>query len=244
MWGYIRQEETQRIKTHLAAEEIEGLPFLTLHCGQTATRYGRRRVKRGLKKMAEYGVHQVIVPPALEEMSCAAGLIPVRDTSLRQALIEPLLDCFCAQNSLDIYRSTVKLCGREVNQTVRQAAELLAHRARYVQLSIDTGQEKLSEWLRRNYGLSVGNGGRGVLMQVCCDDAHTGELPTLWIGRGCQKHQRVNYRLQEPWRSRIEENVGLFTVLFAEGKLPAEAFAVKSVESYLDRPEETLYNAT
>lgn len=232
MWGYVRQTETQHMRAYLTAEGIEGLPFLTLHCGQTATRYGKRRVKRGLKKMAEYGVRQVIVPPALEEMSYAAGLMPVCDTCLRQALMEQLLDCFCTQNGLDIHRSTVKLCAREVNQTVQQAAELLAHRARYVQLSVDTGQEKLSEWLRQNYGLSVGNGGRGVLMQVCCDDVHAGELPTLWLGRGCQKYQRVSYQLQEPWHDRIEENTGLFAVLFAEGKLPAEAFTVKSVKSY------------
>lgn len=232
MWGYVRQTETKRMRAYLTAEEIEGVPFLILCCGQTATRYGRWQMKRGLKKMAAYGVRQVIVPPAWEEMSRAAGLSPVCDTLLRQALLEPLLDCFCAQNGLDIHRSTVRLCACEVNQTVQQAAELLAHRARYVQLSVDRGEEKLSEWLRRNYGLSAGQGGRGVLMQVCCDGAFTKGVPALWIGRDCQKHQRVNYQLREPWSSRIEENIGLFAVLFAEGKLPVEAFAVKSVESY------------
>lgn len=232
MWGYVRQTETKRMRAYLTAEEIEGVPFLILCCGQEATRYGRWQVKRGLKKMAAYGVCQVIVPPAWEETSRAAGLQPVYDTLLRQALLEPILNRFCEQNGLDIHRSAVRLCAREVNQTVQQAAELLAHRARYVQLSVDRGEEKLSEWLRRNYGLSAGQGGRGVLMQVCCDGAFTKGVPALWLGRDCQKYQQVTYQLREPWSSRIKENIGLFAALFVEGKLPVEAFAVKSVESY------------
>ena len=108
---------------------------------------------------------------------------------------------------------------------------MLVQKARYMVLDIGQGQEKLSDWLRMEYGLSAGHSGRGAIMQVCCDDVQAENIPTLWLGQACEAHQRVRYRLLEPWCGQIEEEPQLLSVLFTERKLPVEAFGIKTVES-------------
>ena len=230
MLGYIRQEENRHFRPRLTWEEMAGIPFCVLHCGESHTRRRKRRLLRLLRQMARQGVHQAVMPPAMTALCRAEGIAPVSEAPLRQALMEPLLDCFCRQNGLDLHRSTVRLCAKRMNSTVEQAAVMLVQKARYMVLDIGQGQEKLSDRLRMEYGLSAGHSGRGAIMQVCCDDVQAENIPTLWLGQACEAHQRVRYRLLEPWCGQIEEEPQLLSVLFTERKLPVEAFGIKTVE--------------
>lgn len=232
MLGYIRQNEKCHERARLSVEEIAGVRFLVLHCGVMHRRWQRRRFDRLLKCMAQRDVRQAIAPPHLAENCCAVGIKLISDAPLRQAMMESLLDCFCRQNGLDIHCGAVRLCAQRANQTAWRAADLLATKARYVSLAVGMGQNEISHWLRREYGLSAGEGKRHTIMQICCDDAKGENIPTLWLGHGCEKHQRVTYRVNEPWRSCVEETPALLSVLFEEGKLPVEAIDIKSVESY------------
>ena len=231
MLGYIRQEENRPFRPHLTREEMAGIPFLVLRCGTGHTRRYIRRVQRELRQMARQGVRRAIIPPAMTALCRTEGIVPVSEAPLRRALMEPLLDCFCRQHGLDLHRSTVRLCAERRNGTVEQAAVMLVQKARYLVLDVGRGQEELSERLRLTYGLSAGHGGRGAIMQVCCDDGQAEDLPTLWLGQACEAHQRVCYQLREPWRGQIEEDPQLLSVLFTERKLPVEAFDIKSVGS-------------
>lgn len=231
MLGYIRQEATNR-RTQLIREDIAGIPFLTLYCGDRITSWRRRRLLRVLHRMTQMGVRQAVVPKPLMALCSEAGIDPISESPLRQALLEPILDCFCRQNKLDIHRSTVRLCASRTDRGVQQAAELLARKARYVMLDTGRGQEELSDRLRRKYGLSTGDSGRGAIMQICCDEAKTLEMPTLWLGEQCERHQCVHYQLRKPWKGKIDEDPQLLCALFKEGKLPDEAIRIESVESY------------
>ena len=231
MLGYIRQEENRPFRPHLTREEMAGIPFCVLHCGESHTRRRKRRLLRLLRQMARQGVHQAVMPPAMTALCRTEGIVPVSEAPLRRALMEPLLDCFCRQHGLDLHRSTVRLCAERRNGTVEQAAVMLVQKARYLVLDVGRGQEELSERLRLTYGLSAGHGGRGAIMQVCCDDVQAENMPTLWLGQACEAHQRVRYRLLEPWCGQIEEEPQLLSVLFTERKLPVEAFGIKSVGS-------------
>lgn len=229
MLGYIRQEEDRRVPPCLTREEVAGMPFLVLCCGASHTRWRKRRLRRLLRQMARQGVRQAVMPPEMAALCRTEGIAPISEAPLRRALMEPLLDCFCRQNGLALQRSTVRLCAKGMNGTVEQAAVMLAQKARYMVLDIGRGQERLSDWLRREYGLSVLCGGHSAVMQVCCDDAPAGKAPTLWLGRGCEAHQRVDYQLQGPWRGRLREDPQLLSALFTERKLPAEAIGIKTV---------------
>lgn len=232
MLGYIRQDMNYGKKPQLSVEEIAGMHFWVLRCGVILRCWQRRRLERLLRYLVQHGVRQAIVPLHLAENCRAVGLKPISDVALRLALMEPLLDCFCRQNGMDIHCAAVRLCAQGVNETVWRAADLLAEKARYITLTAGAGQDKISRWLRREYGLSVGEGSHHAIMQICCDAAKAENIPTLWLGRDCEKHQCVSYQLSEPWCGQIEENPALLSVLFAEGKLPLEAIHIKSVESY------------
>ncbi len=232
MLGYIRQEEDYGKRPQLSMEEIVGVRFWTLRCGEINGWWQDRRFDRLLRYMTQHGVRRIIVPSHLARNCRAVGMKPISDAILRQALMESLLDCFCRQNGLDIYCSTVRLYAQQANQTVWRAADLLATKARYVSLTVGMGQNEISRWLRWEYGLSAGEGKRHAIMQICCDDAKGENIPTLWLGHDCEKHQCVTYRINESLHSRVENNPALLSVLFEEGKLPIEAIDIKSVESY------------
>lgn len=232
MLGYIMQEANSRVYPYYICEEIAGMSFLVLHCGAVNTRRQERRFKRRVNQMMQQGIRRAIIPSSLMALCHEVGIKPISDVPLRHAMIGPLLDHFCRQEGLDIHQSTVRLCGHELNDTVRQAAVLLAHKARYMELDIKRGQEELSRWLRLTYGLSVGCVGKGAIMQICCDDVQAGKLPTLWLGKNCEKHQHVTYQLIEPWSREITAEPQLLCVLYEEKKLPIEAFAIKTVESH------------
>ena len=231
MRGYIKQK-SDFPRPQCFWEEVVDVPFMVLCCGEQNNRWQRRRLRRALRKMAEQGICRAIIPPDMIPLCREMGIQPIEERPLRLALMEPLLDSFCAQNGLDIHRSTVRLCGHRVDRALQQAAVLLAGRARYIELQIDIGQQELSDWLRREYGISTGCGGHGAILRICCNDAQAENIPTLWLGQNCEKQQRISYRLSQSWHGRIEADPQLLSVLFAEGKLPLEAISIKSVETY------------
>lgn len=232
MCGYIKQDTDGRMRPQFFREEIGGVPFLALRCGMPYNRWQRRRLRRALHKMTTQGVRQAVVPPDLIPYCQQAGIQPIEEAPLRVALMEQIIDRYCEQCGLDIHCSTVRLYGQGINHTVRQAAVLLVKKARYVELQLDKGQRELSEWLRWEYGLCAGNGGRGAILQICCHDDCESIIPTIWLGRNCEKRQRITYRLDRPWSEQIEAEPQLLSVLFAEGKLPTEVIHIKSVETY------------
>ena len=230
MRGYI-QLETGRMRPQLFWKEVAEVPFMVLRYGDQNSRWQRRRLRRALRRMAEQGICQAIMPPDMISLCREVNILPIPERPLRLALMEPLLDSFCTQNGLDIHRSTVQLCGHRADHVVQQAAILLARKARYVELQVDVGQQNLSDWLRREYGLSTGGGHRSI-MRVCCDDARAENIPTIWLGQNCEKRQRISYQFNDPWSGQIIAEPQLLSVLFAEGKLPPEAIEIKSVETY------------
>ena len=232
MWGYIKREECAGGKIWLSEEWIAGVRFAVLHCGIINTPWRQYRLVRKLHRMREWGVRQSIVPHEWETLCLREGIHPVSEAPLRQTLMEPLWDRFCRQNGLQIQGCTVCLQGSRRNPVTEQAAVLLSRKARYLVLELEDGQEQMSNWLRREYGLSVWRGGQQVAAKICCGKAMAQDMPTLWLGQDCEKYQQVTYSLNGVWRGEVEENPQLLTVLLTEGKLTPEDIEIKSVESH------------
>lgn len=231
MRGYIRQNPTDRMRPKFLREEIASVPFLVLCCGKTDGRRRTRQLRRALHYMAEQGTRQAIMPTQLAPLCREMDIQPISEVSLRLALAEPILERFCMQNGLDIHRSVVRVRAYEADYAVQRLAILLANKARYVELQVSTGAEQLGDWLRREYGLSVGNCGQKPAMQICCGIIGDENVPTLWFGKNCEKYQRVRYQLPPLWQEWTGADPQLLSVLFDEGKLPVEKVGIKSVES-------------
>lgn len=218
MYGYIRQGQ----RTALTREVIGGVPFWVLTTGRG---WQRLRVRSLLCRLARYGVRTAVFEGDTWQTAAARyGIHPVPVGALRLAKLEELLDCLCPALS----GKTVRLAVGENGGTARQAAQVLAKRARYIELT-PPGQTALAQWLLARYGVAAGSGGQQAAAVVWCGTADSvSEGPAIYLGADCAARQEVRYEAAglAPWP--VSEQL-LAALLAADGWEASEIHVVSVV---------------
>lgn len=214
-WGCVRTELLRPC----------GLPVLYL----TARDVPARRVLRTLRRLRRAGdVRCAILPDALAPRAALCGIADPDETALRRALLTPLLRALTGEGSSRI--PAVLLSAPAASPAVYAAAEELAHTARRLLLNVGAGQEELSDYLRRRFGLCAG--GTSPDAEVCFGERR-GSAPALFLGADCRARQRVEYALTAayaPALGPLPPDGRLLCALFQAGRLPIAAIGVKSVQ--------------
>lgn len=218
MYGYIRQGQ----RTALTREVIGGVPFWVLTTGRG---WQRLRVRSMLRRLARHGVRTAVFEDDTWQTAAARyGIHPVPVGALRLAKLEELLDCVCPALS----GKTVRLAVGENGGTARQAAQVLAKRARYIELT-PPGQTALAQWLLARYGVAAGSGGQQAAAVVWCGTAdNVSEGPAIYLGADCAARQEVRYEAAglAPWP--VSEQL-LAALLAADGWEASEIHVVSVV---------------
>lgn len=218
MYGYIRQGQ----RTVLTREVIGGVPFWVLTAGRG---WQRLRVRSLLCRLARHGVRTAVFEDDTWQTAAARyGIHPVPVGALRLAKLEALLDCLCPALS----GKTVRLCVGVDGGTARQAARVLAKRARYIELT-PPGQTALVQWLLARYGVAAGSGGQQAAAVVWCGTADSvSEGPAIYLGADCAVRQEVRYEAAglAPWP--VSEQL-LAALLAADGWEASEIHVVSVV---------------
>lgn len=218
MYGYIRQGQ----RTVLTREVIGGVPFWVLTAGRG---WQRLRVRSLLRRLARHGVRTAVFEGDTWQTAAARyGIHPVPVGALRLAKLEELLDCLCPALS----GKTVRLCVGKDGGTARQAAQVLAKRARYIELT-PPGQTALAQWLLARYGMAAGSGGQQAAAVVWCGTADSvSEGPAIYLGADCAARQEVRYEAAglAPWP--VSEQL-LAALLAADGWEASEIHVVSLV---------------
>lgn len=218
MYGYIRQGQ----RTVLTREVIGGVPFWVLTTGRG---WQRLRVRSLLRRLARHGVRTAVFEGDTWQTAAARyGIHPVPVGALRLAKLEEMLDCVCPALS----GKTVRLAVGENGGTARQAAQVLAKRARYIELT-PPGQTALAQWLLARYGVAVGCGGQPPAATVWCGTADSvSEGPAIYLGADCAVRQEVRYEAAglAPWP--VSEQL-LAALLAADGWEASEIHVVSVV---------------
>lgn len=218
MYGYIRQGQ----RTVLTREVIGGVPFWVLTTGRG---WQRLRVRSLLRRLARHGVRTAVFEDDTWQTAAARyGIHPVPVGALRLAKLEEMLDCVCPALS----GKTVRLAVGENGGTARQAAQVLAKRARYIELT-PPGQTALAQWLLARYGVAAGSGGQQAAAVVWCGTADSvSEGPAIYLGADCAARQEVRYEAAglAPWP--VPEQL-LAALLAADGWEASEIHVVSVV---------------
>ena len=218
MYGYIRQGQ----RTALTQEVIGGVPFWVLTAGRG---WQRLRVRSLLRRLARHGVRTAVFEDDTWQTAAARyGIHPVPVGALRLAKLEEMLDCVCPALS----GKTVRLCVGKDGGTARQAAQVLAKRARYIELT-PPGQTALAQWLLARYGVAAGSGGQQAAAVVWCGTADSvSEGPAIYLGADCAARQEVRYEAAglAPWP--VSEQL-LAALLAADGWEASEIHVVSVV---------------
>ncbi len=218
MYGYIRQGQ----RTVLTREVIGGVPFWVLTTGRG---WQRLRVRSMLRRLARHGVRTAVFEGDTWQTAAARyGIHPVPVGALRLAKLEEMLDCVCPALS----GKTVRLAAGENGGTARQAAQVLAKRARYIELT-PPGQTALAQWLLARYGVAAGSGGQQAAAVVWCGTADSvSEGPAIYLGADCAARQEVRYEAAglAPWP--VSEQL-LAALLAADGWEASEIHVVSVV---------------
>ena len=218
MYGYIRQGQ----RTVLTREVIGGVPFWVLTAGRG---WQRLRVRSLLRRLARRGVRTAVFEGDTWQTAAARyGIHPVPVGALRLAKLEELLDCLCPALS----GKTVRLCVGKDGGTARQAAQVLAKRARYIELT-PPGQTALAQWLLARYVVAAGSGGQQAAAVVWCGTADSvSEGPAIYLGADCAARQEVRYEAAglAPWP--VSEQL-LAALLAADGWEASEIHVVSLV---------------
>ena len=218
MYGYIRQGQ----RTALTREVIGGVPFWVLTAGRG---WQRLRVRSLLRRLARHGVRTAVFEGDTWQTAAARyGIHPVPVGALRLAKLEEMLDCVCPALS----GKTVRLAVGENGGTARQVAQVLAKRARYIELT-PPGQTALAQWLLARYGVAAGSGGQQAAAVVWCGTADSvSEGPAIYLGADCAARQEVRYEAAglAPWP--VSEQL-LAALLAADGWEASEIHVVSVV---------------
>lgn len=218
MYGYIRQGQ----RTVLTREVIGGVPFWVLTAGRG---WQRLRVRSLLCRLARHGVRTAVFEDDTWQTAAARyGIHPVPVGALRLAKLEELLDCLCPALS----GKTVRLCVGKDGGAARQAAQVLAKRARYIELT-PPGQTALAQWLLERYGVAAGSGGQQAAAVVWCGTADSvSGGPAIYLGADCAVRQEVRYEAAglAPWP--VSEQL-LAALLAADGWEASEIHVVSLV---------------
>lgn len=218
MYGYIRQGQ----RTVLTREVIGGVPFWVLTTGRG---WQRLRVRSLLCRLARHGVRTAVFEGDTWQTAAARyGIRPVPVGALRLAKLEELLDCVCPALS----GKTVRLAVGENGGTARQAAQVLAKRARYIELT-PPGQTALAQWLLARYGVAAGSGGQQAAAVVWCGTADSvSEGPAIYLGADCAARQEVRYEAAGLASWPVSEQL-LAALLAADGWEASEIHVVSVV---------------
>ena len=218
MYGYIRQGQ----RTVLTREVIGGVPFWVLTAGRG---WQRLWVRSLLRRLARHGVRTAVFEGDTWQTAAARyDIHPVPVGALRLAKLEELLDCLCPALS----GKTVRLCVGKDGGTARQVAQVLAKRARYIELT-PPGQTALAQWLLARYGVAAGSGGQQAAAVVWCGTADSvSEGPAIYLGADCAARQEVRYEAAglAPWP--VSEQL-LAALLAADGWEASEIHVVSVV---------------
>lgn len=218
MYGYIRQGQ----RTVLTREVIGGVPFWVLTTGRG---WQRLRVRSLLCRLARHGVRTAVFEGDTWQTAAARyGIRPVPVGALRLAKLEELLDCLCPA----LGGKTVRLCVGKDGGTARQAAQVLAKRARYIELT-PPGQTALAQWLLARYGVAAGCGGQPPAATVWCGTADSvSEGPAIYLGADCAARQEVRYEAAGLASWPVSEQL-LAALLAADGWEASEIHVVSVV---------------
>ena len=218
MYGYIRQGQ----RTVLTREVIGGVPFWVLTTGRG---WQRLRVRSLLCRLARHGVRTAVFEDDTWQTAAARyGIHPVPVGALRLAKLEELLDCVCPALS----GKTVRLAVGENGGTARQAAQVLAKRARYIEMT-PPGQTALAQWLLARYGVAAGSGGQQAAAVVWCGTADSvSEGPAIYLGADCAARQEVRYEAAGLASWPVSEQL-LAALLAADGWEASEIHVVSVV---------------
>ncbi len=225
---------THGSKTALAPAVLHGLSAWHLTVGRGL--FARRRAGAYLHRLYASGVRRgAFEDEAVAALAARCGIDPVPVLPLRLALLERLLDALCIDG---LPTGAVYLrCGRGGEAAARQAAAVLARRARYIRL--DEGDPAgLTAMLLRRWGISPGDGGLTPVLTVCTGhEAPPADGPVLYLTDDCARVQQVTYG-----SPAMPET--LLAALAAAEKWQISEIHVSGVVSLLDRRRENNYNAT
>lgn len=222
MLGWICWQEGA--KTHAELCGVSGVTFYRLTAAPPHFFRQRRKLLQHIRTMRQRGIRRVVVQGAGDdELLWQQGLAAVDIAPLRLALLPQLLEYTETVWQLSLSTAAVRLRSKTADRTVYQAAQILAQRTRYLELSMETGRAELEDRLRRCYGLGVG-GGEAVL-EVCIGVEESGALPALHLGRECAARQSLRLFCETlPWADEQ-----MLAALFQAERLNIDDIAIKSV---------------
>ena len=115
------------------------------------------RLRRGGKRLAQGGVRRVLVPQCFDQWYILErwDLRPVDPVPFLRFHAPQIVLAALKRREIVPDRAAVALRGKRVDRDMARCAQLLCPLVRQVAVSAPQGGEKLSLWLRREYGLPV-----------------------------------------------------------------------------------------
>ena len=216
MYGYVVEGQAGSMD----CRQILGMWFWCLTLPAEGAFCSLRR-RRWWRKLQSAGVRRAVLPDHLTAEGLRWGIEPVEVYSLRRVLLPKLLDRCPALTG-----KTVRLAAPYVTAAVGAAAEVLAQRARYVDLQVGQGGEALALHLQRQYGLAVGAVG-AVELTVDFGSGSLGRC--IALGEDCAARQQVVYHAEKLASVGLEVQEQLISALFGAGYLEKEEIQVKTI---------------
>ena len=216
MYGYVVEGQAGS----MVCRQILGMWFWCLTLPAEGAFCSLRR-RRWWRKLQSAGVRRAVLSDHLTAEGVRWGIEPVEVYTLRRALLPKLLD-HCPSLS----GKSVRLAAPYVTAAVGAAAEVLARRARYVDLQVGQGGEALALYLQRRYGLAVGAVGT-VALTVDFGGGSLGRC--IALGEDCAARQQVVYHAEKLASVGVEPQEQLLSALFGAGYLEKEEIQVKTI---------------
>lgn len=216
MYGYVVEGQAGS----MVCRQILGMWFWRLTLPAEGAFCSLRR-RRWWRKLQSAGVRRAVLPAHLTAEGVRWGIEPVEVYSLRRALLPQILD-----RCPSLSGKTVRLAAPYVTAAVGAAAEVLARRARYVDLQVGQGGEALAAHLQRRYGLAVGAVGT-VALTVDFGSGSLGRC--IYLGEDCAARQQVVYHVEKLASVGVEPQEQLLSALFGAGYLEKEEIQVKTI---------------
>lgn len=226
-------------KTNLSMMRVEELPLwhLTVGGGWLA----KYRGKRQLERLHASGVRRCICrEPALTALANEVDITTIPVLPMRLRLLDTLLAA-CCPDGLEGRAAAIR-CGAGGEETARQAAAVLARRARYLRLEMDDPAPLARELLER-WGVSAGDGGRQPACTVVCGryNGSAPDTPTVYLTEDCQWRQTPVWKVRRADALPLPVTEQLIAALLDAGKWqPCDI----QITSLLDISTENHYNAT
>lgn len=216
MYGYVVEGQAGS----MVCRQILGMWFWYLTLPVEGAFCSLRR-RRWWRKLQSAGVRRAVLPDHLAAEGVRWGIEPVEVYTLRRAMLPQILD-----RCPSLSGKSVRLAAPYVTAAVGSAAEVLARRARYVDLQVGQGRDELALHLQRRYGLAVGAVGT-VALTV---DFGCGSLGRcIALGEDCAAQQQVVYHAEKLASMGIEPQEQLLSALFGAGYLEKEDIQVKTI---------------